>query len=115
MSRKKKPLSPWVTAKDDGIETRFIQIGNSFLLHPAWLNLSAGAKVLYIHMSLESGGKIEFKMPHKVYSKFTTRPTFQKAKNELIKAGFIEVKKCGANTRTENIYRFCFEWKNRPP
>ena len=50
MSRqKKKPLSQWVTAKPDGMEKRFIQIGDTLVYHPAWLALSAGAKVLYLY------------------------------------------------------------------
>lgn len=116
MSRqKKKPLSPWVTAKPDGMEKRFIQIGDTLVYHPAWLALSAGAKVLYLYMCMESGGKNEFKIPQRMYGRFTTKPTFQKSKNELIRAGFIEIAHNGANTRTENIYRFCFDWKSRPP
>ena len=116
MSRqKRKPLSPWATAKPDGMEKRFVQIGDSLAYHPAWLDLSAGAKVLYLYMCMESGGKNEFKIPQKVYSRFTDRRAFHRAKNELICAGFIEIVHNGANTRTENIYRFCFDWKSRSP
>lgn len=116
MSRqKKKPLSPWTTAKPDGMEKRFIQIGDTLVYHPAWLALSAGAKVLYLYMCMESGGKNEFIIPQRVYGRFTDRRAFHRAKNELIGAEFIELVKSGANTRTENVYRFCFNWKGRPP
>ena len=116
MSRqKKKPLSPWVTAKPDGMEKRFIQIGDTLVYHPAWLALSAGAKVLYLYMCMESGGKNEFIIPQRVYGRFTDGKAFRRAKKVLIDAGFIEIAHNGANTRTENIYRFCYGWKNRPP
>lgn len=113
MARRRKPLPSWATAKADGIEQRFIQLGNTLLLHPAWSELSSNAARVYIHMMLESGGNIEFTMPGRVYKRFTTKPAFQRAKAELIEAGFISEVKSGESTRTDSIYRFCFEWKKR--
>ena len=41
MARQKKtPFPAWQTCKTDGIENRYIRLGNSQLLHPALLNLS---------------------------------------------------------------------------
>lgn len=113
MARRRKPLPDWATAKGDGIEQRFIQIGNSLMYHPAWNKLSPNAVRVYIHMMLESGGKIQFTMPHRVYSQFVSGPAFQRAKAELIEAGFILEEKNGKGTRSDSVYKFCFEWKKK--
>ena len=46
-----------------------------------------------------------------IYEKITTKQTFQNAKEELERYGFIEVTGFGKNTRTENQYRFISKWK----
>ena len=43
--------------------------------------------------------------------KITTKETFENARKELEKYGFIEVTVFGKNTRTENQYRFISKWK----
>lgn len=113
MARTKKiPFPPWQTKKPDGIEKRFVRLGNSLLLDTACLKLSGNAFRLYAYMLLESDGKIEFEMPRHKYIKFMTQPTFIKSRDELIKKGFVEVAQNNANLRKANVYRFSSRWKD---
>lgn len=118
MSRPKKtPFPPWQSLKSDGVEKRYVRLANSQLCAAAMNNLSSTAFRVYVHMLLEAGGKREFSFPVRKYKGFTTKPTFMKAKDELIKAGFIVEKQNNSNLRKPNIYAFSDEWKRReiPP
>ena len=109
-------ISPWLSARADGKEGRFIQIGNTLLLDPAFQSLSDGAKHLYSCFSMESGGKREFIFPQAAATKYgiPTR-SFRRHVKELISAGFITMQS-GAPARMPNAYQFSFAWKqDRPP
>lgn len=108
---KKTPFPPWQSAKKDGIESRFVRLGNSILIHPAYLELSSSAKVIYIYMLLESGGQKEFTFPLSKYKKIVTPRTFRTARDELISSGFIIVKQNNQNLRKPNVYEFSGQWK----
>ncbi len=114
---KKTPFPPWQTLKQDGIEKRYVRLANTQLCASAMNNLSNTAFRVYVHMLLESEGKREFTFPVSKYKKFTTKPTFQKAKEELIAAGFIVERQNNSNLRKANVYEFSDEWKRReiPP
>ncbi len=113
---KKTPFPPWTTAKNDGIEQRYIRMGNSLLLHPAYLALSASAKVIYSYMLLEAGGQREFEFPLSKYKRIVSAPTFYKARDELTKGGFVRVKQHNSNLRKPNIYEFSEQWRTfKPP
>ena len=64
-------IRPWLSAKADCKEGRFIQIGNSLLLSEQFGKLKAGARDLYFRMAMESGGEREFTFPAymAIYSK----------------------------------------------
>ena len=112
MSRTKPtPFPQWETMKTDGIEQRYIRMGNSQMLHPAVLNLTHSAFQVYSYMKLESGGMPAFKFPRSKYKKFISPNGFQSAKDELCAAGLIEVEQCNANLRKPNVYRFSAKWK----
>ncbi len=112
MARQKKtPFQPWLSRQPDGIEKRYIRLGNSQLLHPAMLNLGKAAFKIYVYMLLESGGKVEFELPRAKYKKIVAPATFQKAVEELSEAGFIEVVQRNANIQKPNKYRFSSGWK----
>ncbi len=116
MARQKKtPFPAWQTCKTDGIENRYIRLGNSQLLHPAMLNLSDKAFVIYVHMLLESGGKREFVFPMSKYKALAGKSNFQRAKSELIEKGFIRELQNNANLRKPNIYEFSDAWKRYEP
>lgn len=112
MARKKPtPFKPWETMKDNGIENRYIRMGDTQMLHPAFLHLSASAKELYLYMKLESAGKLIFEMPKSKYLKFMTNPTFERAKKELISAGFLEIEADRRHQFKATQYRFSVKWK----
>lgn len=109
---KKTPFPPWQTRTSDGIEKRYIRLGNTLLYAPAFLQLSAKAKETYIYMLIESAGQREFTLPHSKYSQFSKKDSFIRSSKELEKAGFIEVQHNG-NLRKANVYRFSDRWKER--
>lgn len=116
MARSKKiPFSPWQSCKDNGIEERYIRLGNSQLLHPAMLSLSDRSRTIYIYMLLESGGNMQFTFPRSKIIKLMGIDTFMKARSELIEKGFIKEKQNNFNIRKPNIYEFSDAWKEYKP
>ena len=107
-------LSPWLSAKGDCREGRFIQVGNSLLLSTRFQVLSAGAKHLYLCMAMEAGGRRSFKLPHSAAAKKYGVPSrsFDRYVAELVSAGFIK-KDSGKTTRTPNEYLFLLDWKGQ--
>ncbi len=113
MGRKSKtPFKPWETTKENGLEDRFIRLGNSQMLHPVYKSLSSSAKEIYQYMKLESGGYLDFEFPASKYLDLMSKHTFLKAKAELIEKGFIEELQNNRFIRKPNIYRFSAKWIN---
>lgn len=114
-------MLPWLSAKADCREGRFLQIGNSFFLSKGTQNLSTGARCLFLTMALESGGKRSFVFPRATALKYGfSESSFLRYVKELVAARFIEVVSCGRFARLPNEYRFSFGWKGiekatRPP
>jgi len=109
-------LLPWLSARADGKEGRFLQTGNSFYLSKKVQNLSNGAFRLYLYMANESGGKREFKFPRATAAKYGVPETSAARQiDELISKGFIERVSSGRTTRTPNLYRFSLSWKGVEP
>lgn len=114
MSRKKKtPFPAWQTCKVDGIEERYIRLGNSQLLHESMQGLSDKAFRVYVNMLLESAGKMEFTFPYSKYKNYVSKQGFLNIRTELIEKGFIEIVQNNANLRKANIYRFSEKWKTQ--
>jgi hypothetical protein len=111
--RKITPFAPWETKTSDGIEKRYFRLGNSLLYAPAFLQLSPNAKQVYLYMRIESSGKKEFIMPRSKQTKFTSKDSFLRAKEELEAAGFIDTVQNNSNIRKPNIYCFSERWKER--
>ena len=74
-------------------------------------SLSPSAFKIYCYMRLESAGNRSFKFPHAKYRSYMSKPTFLKAKKELIDKGFIDVVQNNKNLRKANIYAFSDRWK----
>ena len=68
--RSSRTVLPWLTARSDGKEGRFIQVGNSLLLDKRVQKLSGNALRLYLCMAMESGGKRHFLFPQAVGKKY---------------------------------------------
>lgn len=112
MARSKKtPFPIWQSCKPDGIEQRYIRLGNSQLVHPVLRELSPLAFKVYTYMLLESGGSRTFTYPHSKFKGLVSNNGFQSVKEELIKAGLIMEIENNANLRKANVYEFSDIWK----
>ena len=105
---------PWLTGKKAGAGSgRFIQVDNSFVLHPAVKSLSGNAVKLYIALTMEAGGKPTVEFSRAAGNKYGIKSTtFDRASRELIDKGFVELRPEDNPFRyRSNIYRFCERWK----
>lgn len=109
-------ILPWLSAKNDCRDGRFLQIGNSLLLSKEFQKLLPGSRMLYECMAMESGGKRNFVFPLKAAKKYGfSESSFRRYLNELIDSGFIDCQS-NWNLREPNDYRFSLRWKeNKPP
>ncbi len=112
MARTKKvPFQPWESKADNGVEKRYIRLGNSQMVSEAMRGLSPSAFKIYCYMRIESAGKQEFRFPHCKYQSYMSKPTFFRARDELVTQGFIEIFQNNRNRRQANVYRFSEKWK----
>lgn len=118
---KKCKIDPWLSARLDCSEGRFIQVGNSLFLSRkdeetgaeknVFLQLNSGARFLYLCMTLEAGGRRDFVFPLKASKKYgLSETTFRRGVSALIEKGLI-TKKSGKTVRLPNLYQFSFNWK----
>ena len=89
----------------------FVALPHSLLMNETFKRLRPSSKIIYMYMTDYSNGLQDFIFPKSIYEKITTKRTFENARKELEKYGFIEVTVFGKNTRTENQYRFISKWK----
>lgn len=109
--RGRDAIKPWLSARPDCKEGRFIQVGNSLLLSEKFQALTAGARFLYLCMTMESGGKREFIFPVSAAKKYgIPKNSLTRQLAELQEKGFISVQSM-ANLRQPNEYSFCLEWR----
>ena len=117
MSKKHKAkveLIPWMSARADNVEKRFIQVGNTLLFNQAFQSLGAGSQMLYLCMAMESAGKRKFIFPQAAAKKYKITPSsLRRHIDELEAKGFIKVYS-GKATRDPNLYEFCYDWKLAP-
>lgn len=108
---KKSTISPWLSARDDNREGRFIQVGNSLLLSKKFQLLGAGARFLYFCMAMESGGRREFLFPEAAAKKYgIPSSSFRRYLRELETKGFLTIRSM-KNLRQPNRYAFSYDWK----
>ncbi len=117
-ARRKKTgatLQPWLSAKVDCEEKRFVQIGNSLLLSPQFQSLSAGARCCYLCMAMEAGPRREFRLPKSAAKKYgIPHSSLCRYIRELEAGGWIEVYSM-KRLRKPNEYRFVLAWKGVHP
>lgn len=109
-------ISPWLSAKQDCREGRFIQVGNSLLLSDSYQKLNAGARQLYLCMTMEAGGKPTVKFSHGAAKKYgIAATTFDRAIKQLREAGFVDlIEDDNLYQFATNVYRFSSRWKSKP-
>ena len=115
--RSSRTVLPWLTARSDGKEGRFIQVGNSLLLDKRVQQLSGNAMRLYLCMAMESGGRRHFLFPQAVGKKYGICPAgLWRGMAELEEKGFLS-HRSGMNVRQPNEYVFSLEWRTgeKPP
>lgn len=105
------PFEQWETTNANGVEKRYFRMGATLMASEQMRSLSPSAFKIYCYMRIESAGNKSFKFPHAKYRSYMTKPTFQKAKQELIDKGFIDVIQNNKNLRKANIYAFSDRWK----
>lgn len=107
-------IKPWLSARKDCREGRFIQVGNSLLLSKKFQELTVGAQMLYLCAAMESAGRPEFTFPRSAALKYSfSENTAARHIKELTSSGFIELLESGRFTRTANRYRFSLRWKEQ--
>lgn len=90
--RGRDTIKPWLSARLDCKEGRFVQVGNSLLLSKKFQALTAGARFLYLCMTMESAGKREFIFPKSAAEKYgIARNSLTRQVAELQDKGFISV------------------------
>jgi len=67
-----------------------VRLTKNMLQDEKFLNLSANAKILYIYMKDWAGVKDKFEYSASLAKNLMSMPTFFKARDELIKIGFID-------------------------
>lgn len=68
-------IAPWLSARADNVEGRFIQIGNSMLLSREFQKLTVGSRYLYFCMAMEAGGQKNFHFPLSAAKKYGIKPS----------------------------------------
>ena len=113
MSRKRlHEIEPWLCGKNcEGRGLTFARVTSDLLNSAPFNALSFGAQILYVRMTVRAAGKREFTFPHALYHPSFSNAAFERARNELVSAGFIEIKSSNGNLRQPNVYAFCFRWK----
>lgn len=108
-------IRPWLSARPDCKERRFLQIGDSLFFSESFQSLSAGAQMCYLFMAMESAGRRDFIFPLSSAKKYKIAPrSFRRYLTELEEAGFIK-KVSLANLRKPNEYAFSLSWKEAQP
>ena len=108
-------LQPWLSARTDCREKRFIQAGNSLLLSQQFHFLSAGARSCYLCMAMEAGPRREFLFPKRAAKKYgIPHSSLCRYIRELTAHGWIEVRSMQI-LRKPNEYRFSLLWKGIHP
>ncbi len=106
-------ISPWLSARLDCREGRYIQVGNSLLLSKQYQALNASARFLYLCMALESGGRPSVRFSHGAARKYgIASSTFERSAKELTDAGFIRLELDEERAQyAANTFRFTDCWK----
>lgn len=107
-------LLPWMSARKDCREKRFLQVGNSLFVakESPFKKLTSGAQILYLCMAMESGGKREVPFSRTTALKYgLNKNTFTRCVKELEDQRFISIAPEKSEPFKPTVYRFDFDWK----
>ena len=109
-------ILPWVSARLDNREGRFLQIGNSLFLSKAFQGLKPGAAILYLCLANEAGGKSVLEFSHGQAKKYGFPSTsFDRYVKELEEKGFIRrLPPPGGELFIKAQFEFISTWKENP-
>ena len=112
-------LLPWLSARLDCKEKRFLQIGNSLLVgeNSPFKQLTSGAQILYFCMAMESGGKRDVAFSRSTAAKYgLNKNSFSRALAELERNEFIQyAPDLSTGPFKPAVYRFIYTWKESAP
>lgn len=109
---KNSQIKPWLSRRPDNKEPIFTLVGISLLQCAEFQELSNGAQMCYICMTVASAGKREFEFSRATAQKFgIPDKSLRRHVAELTENGFIITRSSGRNTRSPNTYSFCLKWK----
>lgn len=116
MPRKRRGgiLLPWLSARPDGKEHQFIQVGQTLLLNSQFQALTTSAQMLYVCMAMESRGKQYVRFSRNTAHKYgINKNTFSRRVKELREAHFVEIDYVGTYYQFQPTqYRFVTNWKS---
>jgi hypothetical protein len=107
MSRKNAPFKQYEGKK---ATDKHIRLTADMMLSKAYIELSDAAKTVYTYMKLYSCGNDVFEYPISLGQKYMSKPTFLRAKEELIEKGFIEYEQHNQFCRSKNVFRLSGVW-----
>ena len=103
---------PWVSAKADCREPKFLQVGISLFESKAFQKLTPSQRYLYLCMCQDASGHQTFEFPRARFERYGIKNTAARdGIAALIEAGFITREYSGKIAREANQYRFSFAWK----
>ena len=112
MSRSKAPFKLCEGGKKND---KHIRLTADMMLNIIYMELSDSAKTVYSYMKLYACGNETFEYPISLALKYMSKPTFLRAKEELIANGFIEYERHNQFCKTKNIYKLSGVWQHRNP
>lgn len=89
-----------------------VRLTKHMLTHTKFRALSNNAKALYCYMKLWAGGRDEVEFAASMVGDMMAPPTFRKARDELVNAGFIEYtnRHCARDKKESGHYQFTARW-----
>lgn len=96
------------------LKDKHIRLTKDMMITTVYIKLSSSAKILYNYMKLWACGKLEYEYSWSLVKKiklFNSNTTYIKAKDELIKSGFIECIRTSKCSRLPNKYKFVSDWQ----
>jgi response regulator of citrate/malate metabolism len=104
-------LLPWLSARQDNVEKRFIQVGDTLFFDWHFRELCMGARWLYLCMAMEAAGEEDFQFTESTGRKYGfSHSSLRRYIEELVEADMI-TRYSKKEYRLPNNYEFNSDWK----